>query len=466
MSPIKKIVVFVFLLSFLIIIGSSTTVEAAKNQAKCSLKLNSVPSSINIPFGDSVTYQYSLKNIGKESCVGSSVSLYYADNEMYLKSNLNPSASNYYWFLGGLGRGQTTSFSVTIKNIPDENLQMFGEACASANGASDSCVSVPIVLTPVNIVNIETPVSNSNDINDTQAWIYPGDPACNSNSEYSDGRQIDTLKPEYYTVENNGALRQLTVDVDGCNGYSPSNVADIKAHSSYQYVTVSGSLINFRKLLSSSALQNSAIKTLTNFTVATDFTGVEIDWENFSTWTKTDYTNYKNFLTALQNSLHTQGKLLIIDAPAISDSTYQSYFQFKYEDFSDIDYVSIMAYDYQYDFGVGSPVAPEFWTKNVINWAKDRLDINKIIIGIPTYGYHGILGTYNMVIDTHDQSTGYPGYSTRKLDEDGEEAWMVGNTYYVVQATSTLDRKKALIESMGIKNISAWHLGGNLWFSN
>jgi spore germination protein YaaH len=155
----------------------------------------------------------------------------------------------------------------------------------------------------------------------------------------------------------------------------------------------------------------------------------------------------------------------MIDAPAISDPVYQGYFQFKYEDFTNVDFVTIMAYDYQYDWGVGEPVAPEFWLKNVINWAKVRLPLEKIVIGIPAYGYHGTLGSYNMTIDTYAQSSTYPGFSTRKINSEGEEVWTNGNIYYSAQPKSSLDRKKTLIESLGIKNISVWHLGGNNWFS-
>ncbi|MFA5131247.1 MAG: glycosyl hydrolase family 18 protein [Patescibacteria group bacterium] len=474
-----KLVVFFVLLSFFLILTSSPlTAEAAKNRAKCSLNLSSTPSSTSLQAGGSVTYRYSLKNVGTTSCAGAGVSIYYAANEDYVASSPAPTASDYYWFVGNMARNQVYSFSVTIKNNSNAGDQMFGEACASATGAKDSCVSKAVTLISANAIEPVVPVVEIDPIapvstttlplvaaGDTQAWIYPGEPACSSTKEYTDGRNIDTLKPEYYTVQSTGALRQLTVSSDGCNAYSPANAADIKAHSNHQYVTVSGSIANFRKLLASSALRTSAINTLTDFTVASGFSGVEIDWENFSDWTATDYANYRNFTTALQASLHAQGKLLMIDAPAISDPTYQSYFLFKYEDFTAIDYIAIMAYDYQYDFGVGEPVAPEAWVAKVVNWAKARLDINRIIVGIPAYGYHGTLGSYNPIIDTYSQSMTYPGFSTRTLSADGEETWQVGNTYYSVQAASTLDRKKALIEAMGIKNVSVWHIGGNLWFS-
>lgn len=471
---------YVFVILFFLLLIPKTTI--AVSASGCSLQFISTPSNTAVAPGGQVTYEYFLKNTGQSACADTSISLYYAENEKYVNSTLAPTASDYYWFIDRLAKGKSSSFSVTIQNVPNDNSQMFGEGCASANGAEDACVKEAVTLNPVLVsgltpvpdpilvpsspsVPASAPVPPATSVASVQAWLYSGSPACDSVNEYSDGRVIDTLKPEYYTIQSNGTLRQMTVASSGCNGYSTNNAEDIKLHSKNQFVTVSGSYANMHTLLSSTILENAAITTLVNFAVSTGFTGVELDWEGFGDWTAADYANYKNFVATLQNSLHIKGKLLMIDAPAISDTTYQGYFLFKYEDFTDIDYVAIMAYDYQYDFGVGEPVTPEFWLKNVINWAKARLPLHKIIIGIPAYGYHGTLGSYAITIDTYTQSSPFPGFSTRKINSEGEETWISGNTYYSAQPKSYLDRKKALIESLGIKNISVWHLGGNNWFT-
>src|SRR4030095_14095489 len=60
------------------------------------------------------------------------------------------------------------------------------------------------------------------------AWIYPGPPTCNSAKEYKDGRVIDTLKPEYYTLNTSGTLILLTTANNGCNAYSQGNALEIK----------------------------------------------------------------------------------------------------------------------------------------------------------------------------------------------------------------------------------------------
>lgn len=461
----KAIILFLSLLLFIPVF--------AQGAGRCVLTFSVTPDKVQVNPGDTINYTVRLKNIGKGTCTNTSYSFQYSDKEKFVSSVPAPRSGDYYWSVGTLGPNKQYVSTLVTKVNSDiiDSTVIDTESWASADSATDVYVTGKVIVsiaTSVVITNPPplpptTPITNTAAI---QAWVYPGNPSCNAMNQYSDGRSIDTLKPEYYTVLSDGTLRLKTTALDGCNAYSSSNVSDIKAHSKYQYVTVSGDIRNTRKLLSSAALQSSAITTLVDFAVQTGFTGIELDWEGFGDWTEADYIGYKSFVTSLQNSLHTKNKMLMIDAPAIPNSTYQGYFQFKYEDFKHIDYVAIMAYDYQYDFGVGEPVAPDFWITDTVNWAKDRLPLDKIIIGVASYGYHGVPGSYNISIDTYLQSTAYPGFSTRKISSDGEGTWINGGIYYSVQESSTLDRKKKLIESLGIKNISVWHLGGNQWFGN
>ncbi len=107
------------------------------------------------------------------------------------------------------------------------------------------------------------------------------------------------------------------------------------------------------------------------------------------------YAGYKSFLTQLGNTLHANGFTLMIDGPAaIADSgTYQ----WRYTDFNalPVDYIVVMEYDWQYDFGVGTPISPLSRMEEVTKEVLARItDPNKVVIGISSYGYHGPTGTY------------------------------------------------------------------------
>src|SRR5450755_255406 len=227
-----------------------------------------------------------------------------------------------------------------------------------------------------------------------QAWVYPGDPACSASTEMADGRTIDTLKPQYFTLNDSGTLTQIT---SGCNSYSVENAALVKAHSRQQFVTISGSIAGIGQLANSHALVSTFALTLTAFLNTTHFTGIELDIEDYSSWTPAQYTSYKNVVTVLGDALHAGGYQLMLDGPVIFNATYQGYYQWKYEDFNalPVDHLVSMCYDLQYDNGAGTPVASFADITGCCNWMlREVSDHSKIIIGLNSYGYHGAPNTY------------------------------------------------------------------------
>lgn len=296
-----------------------------------------------------------------------------------------------------------------------------------------------------------------------QAWVYPGEPACNADEEYSDGRNMYMLKPEYYTVNSSGVLAQLTT---GCNAYSPSNALDIKRYSSHQFFTISSNRANMATLVADSQKRTNAVNTIVSFLDTIGFDGVELDWEGYGAWTSTEYANYKNFVSQLATELHNNGYKLMIDGPPIGDGTEQGFYEWQYEDFSaiDIDFIVALAYDWQYDFGGGTSISPNARVQNVCDWMKARIDIDKIIIGMPIYGYHATTEGFSITIDTKAQSEQLTGYDTATRNSDHEMNWANGGVSYFFQDSTGIDSKRDIIEAKGIKNISVWHLGGNDWF--
>lgn len=262
------------------------------------------------------------------------------------------------------------------------------------------------------------------------AWIYPGAPACNANVEIADGRVIYMLKPQYYQVDPGGAgtLTQLTVGGAGCNGYSVANANLIKQYSSKQFTTIScGTGANMDALCSDGTKRTNAINTLITFLNLTGFTGVELDWEGYSGWTAGQYTNFKTFVSALATSLHSNGYQLMIDGPpitaAVDSVNGQNLYQFKYEDFlTTADYLVCLSYDKQYDYGAGTPIAPTAFVQLTCDWMIAKvIDLNKIVIGMPSYGYTGSDALYNINIKTYDQLSPTTGFGTATRDAGSYE---------------------------------------------
>lgn len=347
-----------------------------------------------------------------------------------------------------------------------------------------SGASTPQTLTNKIISGLTNTITNIKTWHSTiQGWIYPGEATCHADEEYSDGRQIHTLKPEYYTLNNDGTVSQVTTGGSGCNGYSAANALDVIAHSSEQFYTVSGNATGFAALMGSASLQASFVTTISDFTTTINFTGVELDIEGYGTWSGPNTGKYYAFLNTLAQNLHGQGKKLMVDIPPIWNSASNvgsgtgdewdsanstGYYALDYTSLNAtaVDYFTILAYDYQYDYGNGASIQPLKWVSDIVHWAKSKIpDHNRIVIGMPSYGYYGTTAGFSPTLATYGVMAVQTGFATATRDAtSGEMKWTNGGNSYVYNDSTSMDTKRAYFETLGINRVSVWHLGDNPWF--
>lgn len=301
------------------------------------------------------------------------------------------------------------------------------------------------------------------------AWIYPGAPATNAPLTYRTNH-IDVLRPQYFTLQADGTLKLLTENqsdlVDTANAFSQNNIKDIQAHSTEQYVTVAGNDLASLRILFQNPLPT--IKMLCRFLVQYNMTGIDIDFEGIGGWTTKDFTNYKSFLSDLGTRLHMYHKRLTVCTPVWTTDPHSPPFVWHYPDLVSlpIDGITAMVYDYQWDYGAGTPVTPISW---LTTWATYLLSIvgpDRLIIGIPSYGYTGTKGKYNIANKTLDQIKAAGKYDTTKRDAESGEIINVSTdgTVWVANDTYSLDKKRDALVKCGVTKVCVWHLGGNAWF--
>lgn len=316
------------------------------------------------------------------------------------------------------------------------------------------------------LINTDVDTFEPTKIDTYMAWLYPGAPACEAVKEASEF-SFDVLKPEYFAVRDGGDFEFITADNYECNGYSVENAEQIKELSDEQFVMISSSYAQDMALFLSKDQQNNAYtQQIVDFVVENDFTGAELDFEDYGGWTSEIYVQYKAFVTRLGNALQAENKQLIIDLPPVRNKSEEAWYTFRLAELEQlpVDYIVIMGYDYQFDHGVGEPVAPLDWLEEVILFTRNSLkDTSKIVIGVPSYGYVGNTGSGQINILTKEQA------SSRTLFDsavrDGESAEMIaerGQQVLVYQDQVSLDAKIAVVEKMGINKVSVWHLGGNV----
>ncbi len=322
-----------------------------------------------------------------------------------------------------------------------------------------------------------------------QAWFYPdasGSQACLAQGEYQDGRQIQTLKPEYFTLTSLGNLTELdaTNPSFACNGFSTANATNTLAYSAEQYITVSGNATGVAALVASSTAMTNFMNSVTQMATSTNLTGIELDIEGFGSWSVGTTNGYYVFVTNLGNLLHSNGKKLMVDLPPIWNSaTFPStsgaqwssvnstnFYNLNYQSFNGlpVDYLVILGYDYQFDWGAGTPIQPLQWVADIIQFASAKItDTNRIVMGIPAYGYFGTTGGFSLTSNqSYNDMAGQPGFNTATRQASSSElAWTNAGVSYVYNDAISLEQKRLFIENHGIKHVSIWSLGGNKWFT-
>jgi len=348
-----------------------------------------------------------------------------------------------------------------------------------------------------------------------QAWIYPGynDPAthaCDATSEYQDGRLINLLKPEYLHI-NSGVLQLYPFSLVGCNGYNENNASDVLnlqfgTVTRPGYITVSGSHLSLKTLLEDQTKKNALKNAIINYMTYNNsmpnmskFEGVELDFENpsisdtvpfgpslwndpvpinVSCWGSYQkyWSSYFQLINMIGDALHSMPipKKLMIDCPEMNQDASGKWDYGFFKNNPNVDYICVMAYDYMYTHS-GEAVAPTNWVSNIVDYVISKMggstsndyNMNKVIIGIPSYGYTLVNNevVLKQKLDAQAQ-TGYYNISDNPRDAASYERYFTKNGikwYY--QDGIGMSAKEEFIRSKGIKHVSVWSLGGNTWFN-
>jgi len=325
--------------------------------------------------------------------------------------------------------------------------------------------SIPEVSKPNKILN------SSKDDLEVQAWIYPGEPSCSAFYELHKGMYADVIKIEFFKIGSQGDLELIRDQDTECNGFSEENLKLLSQYTSKIFVTVSGHQVEMSKMLADPIKKQAAISSLITMAKNKSIMGIELDFEDFSAWTSTDYLEYLQFVTSLGTQLQNINRELMVDGPAIANAEQQGWYKWKYEDLNalPISHIVVMAYDYQNDQGAGMAITPSFWLKEVINWTKTKIqDKDKIIIGLPAYAYKGKPGSFQSTVLTKNQIENSTKEQLNwRRDEESQELFTTYNgEFYALSDRQAIDFKSKIVFDMGIKRISLWHLGGNDWISN
>lgn len=214
-----------------------------------------------------------------------------------------------------------------------------------------------------------------------------------------------------------------------------------------------------RSILSSQALQRSLITNILESLPPTA-AGVHIDFEGIEAAYRIRYTN---FLDSLRAALHEQGRLLTIAVPA-----KRTEWEAPGYDFSKIglicDAITIMTYDEHFSGGEPGPVAGLPWMTQALDYATGLMPRNKLLVGIPVYGYDWSTHPTRM-LPMRDIPTLVKNTGARVLWSDPEVEpyfyYWIGRERHTVWFENELSNKIRLgfVKSYRLRGIAIWRLG-------
>ena len=140
-------------------------------------------------------------------------------------------------------------------------------------------------------------------------------------------------------------------------------------------------------ILNDENAQNNLINNILKTMSAKGYYGLNIDFEYVY---PDDKENYNNFLTKITKELQSQG-YIVTTSIAPKTSTDQPGLLYEAHDYAHhgktVDYVIIMTYEWGYLYGPAWAVAPADQVKTVLDYAVSLIPRQKILMGIPNYGY-------------------------------------------------------------------------------
>lgn len=123
-----------------------------------------------------------------------------------------------------------------------------------------------------------------------------------------------------------------------------------------------------------------------------DYAGIDIDYENLRSG---DRQVFSDFVTELGAALDAAGRTLSVAVFAKdSDAGYDE--RNVAQDYAAIgkaaDQVRLMGYDFHWNTSPPGAVAPIGWIRSVLDYAKTQVPPERIVLGVPLYGYDWVVG--------------------------------------------------------------------------
>jgi spore germination protein YaaH len=222
------------------------------------------------------------------------------------------------------------------------------------------------------------------------------------------------------------------------------------------------------RILATPQQRAGAAQRITDLVLQHGFGGINVDFEGTF---GADRANYADFISRLAGRLRPAGKWVTVDVvPRLSPSQPHAVTSWS----APFDYARLgaacnalvlMAYDYS----VQQPgsIAPLWWVKQVIAYARTQVAPGKLIVGFPSYGRewitsNGKTSVAGLTLVEAQQLLSWTGAQVSRPGQDATPrfSWQTGNATHVVHYDdrTSLAAKLQTVDA-SIAGVAFWRLG-------
>lgn len=283
------------------------------------------------------------------------------------------------------------------------------------------------------------------------------------------GKLLSSVQAFSYQVNSNGELKPLSHENEILTVAKNSNITPIMVITNIENGKFSTEAAT--SILNNPNIRSELLKKIIVIMNEKGYKGLDIDFEYIGLQNK---DAYNSFLIEAKNALDEHNySLSSALAPKLSDEQigvlYQGHdyaFHGKTNDF-----VFIMTYEWGYVAGPPMAVAPINEVKKVMNYAISRIPKEKIMMGIPLYGYDWklpfvqgesraraiscqeaiLIADNNNVKIEYDPVAQSPFFFYTDSDGNKHEVWF--------EDARSIQAKFDLVKSLGIRGFYYWVLG-------
>lgn len=301
------------------------------------------------------------------------------------------------------------------------------------------------------------------------AWMQASADLEEAKKSYENNIEIfSSLSPFWYSAQEDGAIEKRGEIMD-------EHLYDISGSRSVKIIpTITNNFDQDSKLSNLLRNEENVEKHIDNImreVNENNYDGIDIDYENLDAEVKSQFTD---FIRSLADKLHQQEKIISISVQAKrSDGNVWS--GAGACDFSKlgeiVDQFRVMTYDFSRTNTSPGPISPIYWFEEVLEYTKSNVPKEKILAGIPFYGYQwctagdgescqnkgltwegvsNIISQYDPVLERNDNSK-TPWF----LYIDDENNTKVVN----YEDHQSVEDKLKVVKDLDIGGIAVWRLG-------